>query len=227
METRQRYEEKETLLTVAATDGGTPSFLVNATITIAFSTPCLVQRYIAEPRTGIIYGLFLCSIDIQPLQQNVIISSNFLVTCTVISNLPEATISLLHNSTPIITEKVLLSKDNRIGFERFNSEFADSGYYQCRLNTSIGIVLSNISTLSIATYGIYIFKRCSVVGSYCVGYLSYRVYSTFLTFFYSNQFRISSQSECCFSLHTFHTSADWCLTELCKRYSCFVYIYTY
>ena len=162
LEIRPRYEEKETLLTVAATDGGTPSFSVNTTITVAFSTPCLVQHYIAEPRTGIIYGLLMCSIDIQPIKQNVIISSNFLVTCTVISNLPGATISLLHNSTYTIAERVPLSKDNRIGFERFNSKFVDAGYYQCKLNTSIGIVLSNISTLSIATYGIYMFKCCSV-----------------------------------------------------------------
>ena len=153
LETRVGLERTETVLIVAANDGGDPSLSANATIIVNFFIPCLVQQYVVESLTGIVSGFFLCSINIQPLQQQVIAGAGFSFTCTVIGNVPGLTVSLLHNNTLTVDEMMLSSQDSSVTFERFNSTFVDAGRYQCRINSSIGTFLSNISTLSIATLG--------------------------------------------------------------------------
>ena len=166
LETRHSSGQEETTLIVAATDGGIPSLSANATIIVTFFTPCLVQQYTVEPLTGIVSALFLCSIDIQPLEPVIILGSNFSFICTVIGNVPEGTLSLLHNSTLTMTKDVLLSRARSIELERFESTFLDSGQYQCRIDTSIGTALSQISTLSVAVIGNYEFKYNVVLVSF-------------------------------------------------------------
>ena len=225
IETIIRLERTETLLTIAATDGGDPSLSTNVTIVIAFFVPCLVQKYTIEALTGIISGLFLCGVEIQPLRQQVLTSSAFSFTCTVVGNVPGAMVSLLHNSTLTVDEMVLPAQENNATFEKLNSAFVDAGQYQCRINTSIGAVTSNISTLSIAAIGKHVMHSCSVklLVSLCSNdTISCHYESVICSFFFYSQFaKFSAPSGyrfwCCNRNHPSHQCCNTHISHLVQE----------
>lgn len=153
LEMKQEFGNRRTTLTVSATDGGSPSLSASTVITVEFFSPCLAQEYTIDSLTGVIFGQFLCSVDIQPPQQEIVTDSSNFFICTVLRNVPEASVRLLHNNNFTGDEVVLSHGRLAVTFEILNASFADEGTYKCTVNTVVGSAVSNASTVFMA--GIY------------------------------------------------------------------------
>ena len=153
LKTKQELGNRQTTLTVSGTDGGSPSLSGSTIITVEFFSPCLVQEYTIDSMTGVVFGQFLCGVDIQPLQQEIIINSANFFICTVLRNVPGASVRLLHNNNFTGNEVVLSHGEVAVTFERLSTSYADEGTYKCAAHTVLGSAVSNAST--VVKTGIY------------------------------------------------------------------------
>ena len=143
----QKLGNQQTMLTVSATDGGNPSLSGSTIITVEFFSPCLVQEYTIDSLTGVVFGKFLCGVDIQPPKQELILNSTTFFICTVLHNVPEAIIRLLHNRNFAGDEVVLSHGEVAVTFERLSTSFANEGTYECIVTSVVGNAVSNASSV--------------------------------------------------------------------------------
>ena len=141
-------QKTETQLLVAATDGGSPSQSAETSINVTFSAPCTSQEYEIDSVTGVVSGVFLCSVNMEPDQQVVIINSNYSFDCSLTGYIPGGIMSLYHNASQTGDEVVLSAGQTNAMFQRLNAAFVDAGSYQCEVQVTSGNLGSLLSLTS-------------------------------------------------------------------------------
>ena len=144
----ENTEKTETEVVVAATDSGSPSQSAETSINVTFSAPCTSQEYEIDPVTGVMSGVFLCSVDMEPDQQLVIINSDYSFNCTLTGYIPGGIMSLYHNASQTGDEVVLSAGETNVTFQRLDAAFVDAGSYQCEVQVTSGNLGSLLSLTS-------------------------------------------------------------------------------
>ena len=144
-----RVSDKETIITITATDLGTPPRLAETTLTVTFDTDCLLQEYEIDASSGAVQAHVLCRIDIQPESVNVNLeSSSSVFFCTIFHN-SRMTYQWIHNGT-LITPPTLISQGRSpVNYSLSNAQFEHAGEYACKATTRAGSLQTVSRSVSI------------------------------------------------------------------------------
>ena len=135
--------DRVTAVELEARDGRDPSLSTFATLTVNFiDGPCQMQSYRVTPVPGAagsvtVIGEFLCSIDIRPPQLQIATGGTIALSCDVRRNI-DATVTYLFGSSVNDVSGSLQQGDLSLQFVRQNASSDDSGNYECRANSVVG-----------------------------------------------------------------------------------------
>ena len=149
-----RVSDKETVVTIVASDRGTPSLSNNTTLKVTFDTDCLLQSYSIDAVSGQVTAFVLCLIEITPPELKANLgSSGSAFFCTVLHN-SRMTYQWVHNGS-LITPPTLISMDrSQVSYTVANARFEDSGEYACKATTQAGSLQTASRSLSIRGKGL-------------------------------------------------------------------------
>ena len=134
------------VLVIEARDNGSPCLSTNTTLSISFESSCHIQEYSIDSSSGVVTGLFLCSVDILPSISQISIGGEVTVMCTVLRNI-DAMVIFLHNDTLTDTTQNLVLGDRLALYVQDNVTFNDAGTYDCRANSDIGSLQTSTSSI--------------------------------------------------------------------------------
>ena len=139
-----------TEITVNVSDRGTtPGPMATfEMVQFVFEEPCTLQQYSIDSSGGQITADLLCSVEVIPSVAEVTISTDFVLLCPIVRNIP-VEYSWLHNGTQIVGP-ISLNESSQSGQLLITSAtFQDAGQYTCRVVSAIGSVLSMAATVRI------------------------------------------------------------------------------
>lgn len=134
------------VLVIEARDNGNPCLSTNTTLSISFESSCHIQEYSIDSLSGVVTGLFLCSVDILPSISQISIGGEVTLMCTVLRNI-DAMVIFLHNDTLTETTANLGLGDRLTLYIQDNLTFNDAGTYDCRANSDIGSLQTSTSSI--------------------------------------------------------------------------------
>ncbi len=144
-----RVSDKETIITITATDLGTPPLSAETNLTVTFDTDCLLQEYEIDASSGAVQAYVLCSITMEPESVNVNLeSSSSLFFCIILHN-SRLTYQWIHNGS-LVTPPTLIGQGRRqISYSLSNAQFEHAGEYACKATTRAGSLQTVSRSVSI------------------------------------------------------------------------------
>ena len=162
-----RVSDKETVVTIVATDQGTPPLVANTTLFVTFDTDCLLQEYQIDAVSGEVRAFVLCQIEIAPssLRAN-LGSSGSGFFCSALHN-SRLTYQWIHNSSLITLPTLFRQGNTQVGYTLTNAQFDHSGEYACKVTTQAGSLQTTSRTATIQGKILYYdLTKCSHIYSY-------------------------------------------------------------
>ena len=144
-----RVSDRETIITITATDLGTPPQSAETTLNVTFDTDCLLQEYEIDFSSGAVQAYVLCSITMEPESVNVNLkSSSSLFFCVILHN-SRLTYQWIHNGS-LITSPTLIGQGQRqISYSQMNAQFEHAGEYACKATSRAGSLQTVSRSVSI------------------------------------------------------------------------------
>ena len=149
---------RQTIITIIASDMGTPEQSNSATLTVTFERSCLLQEYEIDPLSGQVTAFVLCGIEIQPSLLNVSLASssraNF--NCSISHN-SRMSYQWVHNGS-LITLPTFFQERSAypVNYTLTNARFEQAGEYACKATTQAGSLQTASSSVKIRGKYIYV-----------------------------------------------------------------------
>ncbi len=137
---QQERSNRETALTVMATDLGTPPLSTNTTLTVTFERNCLLQEYEIDPQSGRVTAFVLCEVEVRPNSLNVSLASsdrqNF--SCSILHN-SRMSYQWIHNGSLITLPTFFPERSTYpVNYTISRARFEQAGEYACKVTTQAG-----------------------------------------------------------------------------------------
>ena len=144
-----RSRERETILTVLATDQGSPPQTSSTTVTVQYENPCELQKYSIHPTSGVISADVLCEVGLRPSDEvRITFGRSHTYFCRIVRN-SFPTYQFIHNGSIITTVETLPQGLDEASFAVSQVTFEDAGEYACKVTTAAGSLQTSTSTASI------------------------------------------------------------------------------
>lgn len=140
----------QTVITITASDMGTPQQSTNTTLTVNFEGRCLLQDYEVGEESGWVNAYVLCRIAILQMSLNVSLgSSDSTFSCSVLHN-SRMLYQWVHNGS-LITLPTIFPQRNSfpINYTIMNARFEHAGDYACKATTRAGSLQTTSSSVKI------------------------------------------------------------------------------
>ena len=138
----------ETIVTIRATDQGSPSQSTTAELTVTYERSCLLQEYSINAVSGIVTVDVLCEIGITPEEANVTLGDNHVLTCSALRNGP-TTFEWIQNGNSITLPATLAQTSQSVQLTLSTVRFDDAGDYACKVTTQAGSLQTSTSSVNI------------------------------------------------------------------------------
>ena len=144
-----RVNDKEIVITITATDLGTPPLSAVVNLTVTFDTDCLLQEYEIDATSGVVQAYVLCRIDIEPESVNVNLESTSSVfSCSILHN-SRMTYQWIHNGSLVTLPTLIGQRQSQISYSLSNVQFEHAGEYACKATTRAGSLQTASRSVSI------------------------------------------------------------------------------
>ena len=144
-----RSSDTETILTVLATDQGSPPQTSSTTVTVQYENPCELQRYSIHPTSGVISVDVLCEVGIRPSDEvRITFGRSHTYFCRIVRN-SDPMYQFIHNGSFVTRPNTLPRSMAEASFTVSQVTFEDAGEYACKVTTAAGSLQTSTSTASI------------------------------------------------------------------------------